>query len=177
MKNISIKKLILTFIILNFTRSIALAQGNIESRLSFQSAAGDFIGQGKTINSTSYNFSGTGSDSNVRISMTSASENWQLTLAAPAGEKLHPGIYNNSERAPFRTGRSSGLEFSGMGRGCNDIWGNFTIRQIAYDAGGTIKVLDADFTQRCGSATAPVLQLNSMRHRFHLIITACPVII
>jgi hypothetical protein len=67
-------------------------------------------------------------------------------------------MYYDAERAAFRTGHAPGIDVSGNGRGCNEIWGSFAINQIATDAAGKVTMLDATFTQRCESSTAPALK-------------------
>jgi hypothetical protein len=83
---------------------------------------------------------------------------WTVELAAPAGEQLKPGVYRNAERAAFRTGRSPGLDVSGDGRGCNEVYGQFSVNQIETDTSGAITVLDASYTQHCENADAPALK-------------------
>jgi hypothetical protein len=94
----------------------------------------------------------------LTMRVTSGSENWSINLAAPSGENLHPQVYYNVERAAFRTGRSPGLDVSGDGRGCNQVYGSFAINQIAADSSGNVTMLDATFTQNCEKSTAPPLQ-------------------
>jgi hypothetical protein len=98
-----------------------------------------------------------GTASYLTMTVTSGSEVWRINLAAPSGETLHPGTYYNAERAGFRTGRAPGLDVNGDGRGCNDVYGNFAINQIATDSSGNVTLLDATFTQNCESGTAPPL--------------------
>jgi len=90
---------------------------------------------------------------------------WYLRMEAPEGERLAPGRY---ERAgctfSLRTGRSPGLEVTDNNPVCRPtsapfdaVWGRFAIRQIAYDDAGRVTSLEAVFTQRVGSPTAPPL--------------------
>jgi hypothetical protein len=94
------------------------------------------------------------SDSSISIQGTSAyltvvvergGERWSLDLAAPRGEALHLRSYFDAERASFRTGRAPGLDVSGSGRGCNEGWGTFSIRQISTDSSGGVTMLEATF--------------------------------
>ncbi|MGW0971895.1 hypothetical protein [Streptomyces sp. NPDC002516] len=126
---------------------------------SHTSKPGDYIGQGATTSYTprTATISVSGSAEYARFKVEAAGTWWDVELAAPQGERLHPGIYRNAERAPFRTGRSPGLDVSGDGRGCNEVYGQFSVDQIETDAGGAITVLDATYTQHCESATAPAL--------------------
>jgi len=75
-----------------------------------------------------------------------------------SAEILHPGVYFRAERAPFRTGRAPGVDVSGDGRGCNEIWAALAINQIETDAVGNVTLLDGSFRQQCDSPTAPALR-------------------
>ncbi|MFE9680787.1 hypothetical protein [Streptomyces sp. NPDC006285] len=130
------------------------------TKYSYTSQAGDYIGQGATATYTPSTATVTvdGNAADVRFRVMTADEWWDVELAAPIGEQLTPGVYRDAERAPFRTGRSPGLDVSGEGRGCNEVYGQFTVNQIETDASGAVTVLDATYTQRCESATAPTLK-------------------
>lgn len=129
------------------------------TKYSHSSRPGDYMGQGATASYTpkTATISAGGSAEYVRFRVSTDDTWWDVDLAAPQGEKLHPGVYRNAERAAFRTGRSPGLDVSGDGRGCNEVYGQFSVNQIETDADGTITALDATYTQHCESATAPAL--------------------
>ncbi|MFK0170393.1 hypothetical protein ACIQU5_16445 [Streptomyces sp. NPDC090306] len=125
------------------------------------SAEGDYVGQGQTLSYTPATAAVTvsGNAGDAQLSVSTDTDWWNVELAAPQGETLHPGVYRNAERAPLRTGRSPGLDVSGSGRGCNEVFGQFSINQIETDPStGAITLLDATYTQRCESATAPTLK-------------------
>ncbi|WP_392964369.1 hypothetical protein [Streptomyces sp. LN245] len=132
----------------------------VVTKYSHTSTPGDYIGQGATAAYTPKTaaISAGGSAEDVRFRVSTDSTWWDVELAAPHGEKLHLGIYRNAERAAFRTGRSPGLDVSGDGRGCNEVYGQFSVNQIETDADGAITLLDATYTQHCESATAPALK-------------------
>ncbi|MFH8345799.1 hypothetical protein [Streptomyces sp. NPDC018045] len=127
---------------------------------TYKSVAGDYIGQGRagTYREPAAKITSTGNAGELRVRVSTADERWDIDLAAPKGEQLRPGVYRNAERAAFRTGRSPGLDVGGNGRGCNEVYGQFTVDQIATDATGAITLLDASYTQNCESATAPPLK-------------------
>lgn len=130
------------------------------SSYKFTSAAGDYIGQGGTGSyvapAATVNVGGTGAS--LVVDVSTATDDWAIDLAAPIGDVLRPGVYHDAERAPFRTGRSPGLDVSGEGRGCNEVYGQFSVNQIKTDpTTGAVTLLDATFTQHCESATAPAL--------------------
>ncbi len=128
------------------------------SSFSFTSAQGDYIGGGetKTYTEPGSAFAVSGTAGFLTVSVDGA-DSWRIDLAAPRGEQLRPGVYRNAERASFRTGRAPGLDVTGRGRGCNEVWGQFTVDQIETAADGSVLVLDASVTQRCESAQAPAL--------------------
>ncbi|MGY0024726.1 hypothetical protein [Streptomyces sp. cg35] len=130
------------------------------TKYSYTSQAGDYIGGGASASFTPQNATVTagGSAEYVRFRVSTDTTWWDVELAAPTGEKLHPGVYRNAERAPFRTGRSPGLDVSGDGRGCNEVYGQFSVNQIATDDSGAITLLDATYTQHCERADAPALK-------------------
>lgn len=88
---------------------------------------------------------------------------WYLLFEAPEGQRLAPGSYGGVGcRAPLRHGRSPGMEITNNNPVCspewgNTLWGSFVIRQIEYAANGQVSTLEAKFTQRNGSPTAPAL--------------------
>jgi hypothetical protein len=126
----------------------------------YTSEPGDYIGAGEqnfyTAADSSISIQGT--SANLTVVVERAGESWYVNLAAPRGETLHPGRYYDAERAPFRTGRSPGLDVSGHGRGCNEVWGSFAIRQISTDSSGRVTMLEATFIQNCESPLAPALR-------------------
>ncbi|MFB6773460.1 hypothetical protein [Streptomyces sp. NPDC056337] len=134
------------------------------TKYSHNSEAGDYIGQGAKAAYTpaTATITAGGDAEYVRFRVWVESEDdvtwWDVELAAPKGEKLRPGVYRNAERASFRTGRSPGLDVSGDGRGCNEVWGQFSVNQIETDDTGAVSVLDASYVQRCDSASAPALR-------------------
>ncbi|HLL67638.1 MAG TPA: hypothetical protein VK453_18270 [Micromonosporaceae bacterium] len=100
----------------------------------------------------------------LNVQITTDTEGWDVSLAAPQGESLRPGVFRNAERAAFRTGRAPGLDVSGNGSGCNEVFGQFTVDQIETDATGVVTVLDVRYSQRCEGATGPLLS-GRLRYR------------
>jgi hypothetical protein len=146
--------------------AVAWAAPTPTTSYSFTSEAGDYIGGGQSASykSPPATISASGTAADLTVAVTSGSDFWFIRLAAPHGDVLRPGVYRNAERAAFRTGRAPGLDVFGDGRGCNEVFGQFTVDQIETDASGSISVLDAHFTQRCESATAPRLN-GTVRYR------------
>lgn len=126
----------------------------------YTSEPGDYIGSGGRGAFTSANstISISGTNAYLTVNITNGNERWSVDLAAPRGEKLRPGKHYDAERAAFRTGLAPGLDVSGNGRGCNEVWGQFSIRQISADSTGKVTMLEATFIQHCESARAPALK-------------------
>ena len=129
------------------------------SAMTMISEPGDWVGQGitKTYASNLATFSATGDNKNLFLSIRQGSESWNIDLSPINGELLTRHNYTNAEADSSQYGRSPGLKIYGNGRGCNDIWGSFMIRQISFDVQGKLATLEAIVIQRCGSATAPRL--------------------
>ncbi len=82
---------------------------------------------------------------------------WDLRFLARPGEVLRPGEYFYAKRAIANLyGRSAGMEFTGEGRGCNEINGYFVIRQIQFDAQGKLVRLEASMVQYCDYNYVPL---------------------
>jgi hypothetical protein len=77
---------------------------------------------------------------------------WSLNFTAPGGARLSPGVYGDARRAADDV--HPGLDVSGMGRGCNDLTGSFTVLDVSYGPYGYLQRLHATFEQRCGVASA-----------------------
>jgi hypothetical protein len=80
---------------------------------------------------------------------------WYVDIAAPAGQPLAVGSYSGAFRAAFRPAGSPGLDFSGDGRGCNTLTGQFDITELSFDpVGGELLRFDATFEQHCEGGSA-----------------------
>lgn len=74
---------------------------------------------------------------------------YSMDFAAPPGKKLHPGLYVNAQRAPFRTAGRPGIDIYGDGRGCNVTGGRFDVKEIAVGPTGSIRRLWLTYEQHC----------------------------
>jgi hypothetical protein len=77
---------------------------------------------------------------------------WLLQFTAPGGARLTPGTYSNAQRS-FDDSHP-GLDVGGMGRGCNDTSGSFTVLDVSYGPYGYLQSLHVTFEQRCGASSA-----------------------
>ena len=127
----------------------AQAVAETETYFSYASQPGDYIGQGRTGTLTApTEFAIGGTAGSVSFSADTGSEWWDVTLAAPRGQQLTTGVYENAARAPFNDSQP-GLSVTSTGRGCNTTKGRFTVYAISADTAGRITSLDAEFTQFC----------------------------
>lgn len=78
---------------------------------------------------------------------------WTTEFAAPPGQDLAVGTYQNARRYPFNDG-APGFNHSGNGRGCNTLTATFTIHELVYDPDGTLRTFRADFEQHCEGVAA-----------------------
>lgn len=125
-----------------------------------RSEAGDWVGQGQTsvYRSPAADIRVEGDVTYATATVKSGAVTWNIEMQAPAGDQLTPGVFRNAERAPGPTGRAPGLTVSGDGRGCNIVYGQYTINQISTDSTGAITLLDASYVQRCEAPDAPALR-------------------
>ena len=61
-------------------------------------------------------------------------------------------FYPNAQRWPFQDIDKPGLDFSGDGRGCNTLTGEFTISKMIYDFSGVPRLFSATLEQHCEDA-------------------------
>jgi hypothetical protein len=141
--------------------------------LTWHSAPGDYIGQGKDVVYSEANSVWTlrplGGANGLQITVEGdddrSASDWHLEFRAPVGGQLTPGTYPAAERAPFRT-TTPGLEISGNGRGCNMLTGSFTVHELTRNTLGEVTVFSAEFEQHCELSWRPPLtgsiRFNSM---------------
>jgi hypothetical protein len=128
--------------------------------LYYKSDASDYIGQGQEVTHTDENaefsafktYSSLATDYGYTISIDDPSATfglfwWDLNLESP-GSLLVPGSYYNATRFPFNDDNVPGLNFSGTGRGCNTLTGEFHVYDVEY-VGEELKRLHAEFIQHC----------------------------
>lgn len=74
---------------------------------------------------------------------------WTGDFAAMKGVgRLEAGYYGGLARYPFHNPVKGGLDWSGNGRGCNELSGWFVVDSVTYD-GTTLKAIDLRFEQHC----------------------------
>jgi Big-like domain-containing protein len=127
---------------------------------------GDFIAQGRVwkYNDNNATFTATvGANRNsvsIRVNGfngdgNDGEESWSCDFAAPDGEVLAPGTYNNATRFPFNDPPDPGLSISGDGRGCNTAIGFFTVNSVTFGTDDNdndiVTQFSASWDHQCGS--------------------------
>jgi Big-like domain-containing protein len=139
--------------------------GQPMSGMVFDSAFGDFIGDGQvvemftpdrrvnafTVRPGVLGFNVTRVDFNPFDTAQ-----FDLQLQAPPGSALGPGAYEDVARV-VASGTSAGLALSTVGRTCSQVRGRFVVLELAAAADGTIERLAADLEQRCEDARTLLL--------------------
>lgn len=120
------------------------------SYVYLQSDAGDYIGQGRsylyTLSDSALTF--TLNDGHLRVHVD-GDEWWHGDFQAMSSVvPLRVGYYPMLQRYPFHNPARGGLDWSGDGRGCNQLTGWFAIDSISVNA-GTVTAVDLRFEQHC----------------------------
>jgi len=97
-------------------------------------------GTGYTISAISY-WSG-----EATFTCSSSTDWWEVDFAAPEGQSLQVGAYDNAIRYPFNEGAQSGMDIYGDGRGSNQVSASFQVLEISWNPDGTLASFAADFT-------------------------------
>ena len=71
-------------------------------------------------------------------------------------QRLTVGLYEDVQRFPFHNKAKGGLNFSGEGRGCNELVGAFAIDEITWD-GVELASVSGRFLQHCELESRPAL--------------------
>jgi hypothetical protein len=134
------------------TWSVA-AQAAVIGDVAVYSDTGDFVGQGTQhlVSTTTTALGGNAGDVTLGIG-TSDGGSFSLEFAAPLGQTLQPGIYDNAGRAPFRVDGQPGIDITGNGHGCNTDFGRFEVKDIATDSSGHPNRLWVIYEQHCEGA-------------------------
>lgn len=123
-----------------------------------ESTSGDYIGAGGTYVYTPANaqLGFEYSAGYVRVNVN-GDEWWHADFAGPEGSaRLERGYYGDLRRYPFHNPMMGGLDWSGDGRGCNELYGWFIVDDIVIEVGKLIS-LTLRFGQHCESPGAPPL--------------------
>jgi hypothetical protein len=118
--------------------------------VELRSQRGDWVGAG-----VSYSYTGREaiisvlSDRNLVYVNIEGDEWWTGNFQGPDAEaRLRPGAYANLSRWPFHDPAVGGVSWTGMGRGCNEVRGSFTVDSVRY-VGTRLAAISLSFEQRC----------------------------
>lgn len=102
----------------------------------------------------------------VEISFVDRGANWEVDLSVPGTSGLKPGHYANVQEYGLADSQHDGLFVSGAGTACDEIRGDFDIRNVAYDSKGHLALLVATLRQFCDGSRVPLVgtvDLHSIR--------------
>ncbi len=153
------------------TPAIAAPGGHhTRGSLTFTSAAGDWVGGGtrghysvgtrRGVTTTMTVKTLYAWDNSITVTVVQGAYDhwWYLDLAAADGKVLTAGRYTSAMREPFKDAGHPGLDFSGDGRGCNRLFGEFNVHRLVRASDGHVTKLDVDFVQHCETVDAPTLR-------------------
>lgn len=136
------------------------------TEISMTSDGGDFVGQGQNYHYAprvgSYvvnaqDHSGDGLADFVNVGFNNTVDYWHFIFSTRrTGQPLTTGVYENATRYGPLSGTSPGLDVGGIGRGCNQLTGSFTVHQVEYNyVGSSIQLVRfaATFEQHCEGVT------------------------
>jgi hypothetical protein len=127
----------------------------LHGTLAFEGPPGEFVSNGRRISLPPATVVGVAeSDAHSLELSFGGPESWELDLSVPEDRQIEPGRYTDAQRYPFQNAGLPGLAFSGDGRACNEVSGEFTVTGIQRAAGGRITNLTAAFSQACDGKPA-----------------------
>ncbi|HVX62620.1 MAG TPA: hypothetical protein VHC19_18520, partial [Pirellulales bacterium] len=116
------------------TTTAGTVSGPATTALDMLSEPGDYVGGGATYHFTpatgAFHVSHSSNDNQITFDYGESylGHSWSVTLAAPNGQSLVPGVYDNAGRAAFRPPDQPGLDVYGDGRGSNTLTGSFDVK-------------------------------------------------
>jgi len=131
------------------------------SYIYLQSDTGDYIGAGTNTAFTSngsYQFSASAANGHLAVRIVTDQQYSQSGMgdfALPSSlTAFQPGYFGNLTRYEYPT--IGGLSWSMNGRGCNALFGWFTVDNVTYSS-GVLTGVDLHFAQHCENMSAPAL--------------------
>ena len=127
----------------------------LEASISMVSDPGDWVGRGEsyhyTLDTASFSMrAGQSGGGYFGLSVIPFGGGWwYLDLAAPAGTRLEPGVYEGAVRWPFQNGSQPGVSITGNGAGCNTVTGRFEVLEVVFGPNGYLERFHALFEQHC----------------------------
>jgi hypothetical protein len=114
------------------------------------SEAGDYIGQGTDrLFDSPGTISWEGGLGGVRVDASGEAGEFHFEFEPPKGSQLHDGDYLGAQRAGFQPAGVPGLDVGGEGRGCNNSYGRFIVKDIEVNSSGELERFWALYEQHC----------------------------
>lgn len=139
-----------------------LSKSDPQTAIYLNSPDGDYVGQGSSVRFTPADgdFTLDGDKSGGTLGFYGGAEAFaSLTFAAPQGQELAVGPYENAQRAADADPGRPGMDVSANGRSCSAINGRFDVRQFVIPRAITpsnLPHLRIDFEQHCGTGAPPL---------------------
>jgi hypothetical protein len=140
---------------------VGTAGAQTTGTITLNSEAGDYIGMGEfhSYDDTTASLSTSSDGSLVTINVYPTSGGWwTVNLAAPPGQPMAAGAYDNAVRAFVRPAGTPGIDVYGMGRGCNQTAGRFDVTEVTFGPNNYVTSFSASFEQHCEWSGAPALR-------------------
>ena len=127
---------------------------SVPTSVNLSSEVGDYIGAGADY---SYDFSDavitvTSSRTHLTI-VIEGDESWRGDFQLPDGPTIQTATYENLTRMGSHDASVGGMNWTGEGRGCNELAGRLVIESIAYD-GLRLSEITLEFDQYCDGSSA-----------------------
>ncbi|MCX5380455.1 hypothetical protein [Streptomyces sp. NBC_00091] len=88
----------------------------------------------------------------LRVTITRPGDSWTMDLAAPAGQALAAGTYENAAKTPEMPGTvldQPSMFVNGYYGGCATLTGRFTISELVFGEGSAVKKINLSYEQDC----------------------------
>jgi len=131
----------------------------LDCHLAIESRSGEYVGDGRTFGYTSEaaSFNLLNDELNsLWIGIEAGETTWDLRIATPSAKPIEEGAYKNATRCCFDSDTSPAFEFSGDGRGCNELKAEVEVTKLSRKADGSLDKLEMRFTQYCDGSTIPL---------------------
>lgn len=89
--------------------------------------------------------------------MSNSESSYVVTFAAPAGQSLTTGTYEDAQSLSNRSPADPGIDVSGGDVACATELGSFSVYDATYDGEGNILSFAVQFSVHCDAETAPPL--------------------
>jgi hypothetical protein len=121
--------------------------------LKFKGDQGDYIASGESLSFTLEDGAWSAhADSNqvaVSVQPSKGGPEWYLVLAAPFGQTLTTGTYENADLTHVQSYGHPGVALFSSRRFCNIATGRFVITELVRNPNGTVDRLHATLEQHC----------------------------